>query len=214
MQARELSEFNEVTIFNKMNLTIRQGNDYKIEIVCGKNLLKNISTEVNNGVLYIENNNKCNFVRGYKKTINIILIVPFIKKVVNNGVGPISFDENFKQDTVTVRANSSGDIYVNGTFVKIKTSSHGNGDVYINGKTDTLYVYMNGTNFVEAKELKIANYVFVETFSIGNCSVNSPQNGPLECNIWSDGNINYYGMPAYTTNFSKGSQKGRLIKAD
>jgi len=138
--------------------------------------------------------------------------VPYIKFILNDGVGTIRISSDFVQDTLLVRAESSGDIYVNGVYNQIRTSSHGNGDIYINGSANSLFVYAFGTNFLKAENLKVTDYVFIETFSIGDCSIDASQLKTLEFNIHKDGNIFYRGEPASISDFSTYTRKGRAIK--
>jgi hypothetical protein len=71
---------------------------------------------------------------------------------------------------------------------------------------------MFGTNFLYGNNLTITNYTFMENISLGSIYINAPNNGTLECNIRSEGNIYYTGNPATITNYSNGKAKGTLIK--
>jgi hypothetical protein len=205
--------FTNISLSDKMDVTVAQGAHFRLEVTAGQNLLTEIASYVRNDTLFLENNNLCNFVRGYEKKIHIIVIMPYVRRIVNNGVGTIRLAEEFMQDTLVVRAESSGDIYVNGIFRQVRTSSHGNGDIYLNGATNSLYVYTKGTNYLRGEEMTVRDYVFVETASLGQSYINGSQLDVLECNIHDDGNIYYTGNPA-TNDFSDGTGKGRLLKKD
>jgi hypothetical protein len=209
-QIRVVEAFDVIKVYDKIDLNVRQGSDLKVEVNAGEHLLSNIETRVENGALIIKNNNKCNFVRGYKKKITVNITVPAVSKIDNEGVGTLTFSGNL--DSLFVRAENSGDIQVSGSFKRLQTSSHGNGDIYLNGVADKLYVYMFGTNFLRGENLKVNNYIFIETISIGDCHVNAPYNGTLDYNIWRSGNIYYMGNPAVINNFSDGTAKGKLIR--
>lgn len=211
-ETRNIGEFTVVKAFDKIDLNLVQGGECKVEVNAGKNILRNIITKNENGVLTIENRNKCNFVRGYKHRITITVYLPQLQRVENNGVGTVRMTDYFYQDSVFVRAENSGDIHVAGHFKKLSSSSHGNGDVYVNGSCDYLYVYCFGTNFFRGYGLTVKNSAFIETISIGDCYVNAPENGELSCNIWRSGNIYYRGNPAAVNNYSDGTGSGKLIK--
>jgi hypothetical protein len=206
--------FREVEVNDKIEVTIYQGTEYKVEVLAGAHVLKNISTKIENGILKIDNNNRCNFVRGYKRQIKMNITVPSIEKVTNNGVATLRFGEEFSQDTLLVRAENSGDIYVNGTFNEIRTSSHGNGDIYLQGSANRLYVYSYGTNYLQAADLAVSDYVFIETVSIGDCYVNATSLNALDYHIASDGNIYYTGDPGHINSNINDGVKGRLIRKD
>lgn len=211
-EVRSPGNFQTITINDKINATIFKGSDYKVEVVAGKHLLRNISTKIVKGTLNIVDNNTCNFVRGYNKKIQINITVPYVKSVFNDGVGTVDFADDFTQDTLLVKAGNSGDIYVNGVFNEVRTSSHGNGDIYFNGSANSFYIYTNGTNFLRAANFKVANYVFIETYSIGDCYIDATGLNTLEFNIHKDGNIYYTGQPNTITDFSTYSRRGRALK--
>lgn len=210
-EVRDLGRFDTIRLFENINLNIVIGSEYKVEVVAGKHVIKNITTELKNRVLTIDNNNKCNFVRGYKRHVTINITVPRITKVENRGVGTVDFYGS--QDTLLLLAESSGDIHATGIYNEIRTSSHGNGDIYLNGSTNTLYVYTNGVNFLKGENLAITNYVFVETLSIGDCTIDASHAKRLDYHIWESGNIYYTGNDSLViTNVSDGHEKGRLIQ--
>ena len=211
-ETRIVEGFTEIHVFDKVDVTIFKGNDYKVEVVCGKNIIKNISVKVIGGILNISNNNTCNFVRGYKRKVMVNVTVPYLSRIENLGVGTIRFDENFSQDTLFIRTKSSGDIYLNGIYHTVKTTANGNGDIYLSGSCNSLYVYTQGSNFLYAKNLQVAHYMFVETLSLGDCYVTAPNGGVFEYNIWRSGNIYFSGNPVTINNFSDGSGKGTAIK--
>jgi len=211
-EIRATGSFNTVKVNNKIDLNCFMGNEYKVEVIAGEHIIGNISTKVTDGQLNLENNNTCNFVRGYKKTVIVNVTAPFFKLVFNDGVGTVRFAENFTQDTLIVRAGNSGDIHVNGKFNEIRTSSHGNGDIYLNGSTNSLYVYTKGTNFLKAEKLSVKNYAFIETLSIGDCYLNADGLQKLEFNIWSNGNIYYTGIPGEIKDLSNHTGKGQAYR--
>lgn len=211
--SRTPGQFKIIKTYDKIDLNITKGSEFKVEVVAGKNVIKNIKTKVADGILTIDNNNKCNFVRGYKRKVTVNVTSPYLVRVENHGVGTTTFSESYAQDTIQLLAENSGDIILHGTFNQVRTSSHGNGDIYLNGSCNSLYVYTYGTNVLKCENFTINNYVFVETISIGDCFINAPNGGKLEYNIWRSGNIYYKGNPAEINSF-KGDGKGELIKKD
>jgi hypothetical protein len=209
---RKTESFSTVKINNKIDVTIFKGPEYKVEVRAGAPIIKNIATRVTGGELSLENNNTCNFVRGYKKTVQVNITAPYVKLVFNDGVGTVRFSDDFVQDTLLVKAGNSGDIHINGHFNEIRTSSHGNGDIYINGATNTLFVYAKGTNFLNAQNLSVYDYAFIETLSIGDCYLNAENLQKFEYNIWKSGNIYYTGNPAEIKDFSDHKGTGQAIK--
>ena len=198
---------------DKIEVHVFKGTEYKVEVIAGENIIKNISTRVQGGLLTIENHNTCNFVRGYKHVVTVNVTAPYIKSATNQGVSTMSF-EDFVQDTLVLKIENSGDVRVNGTFNQVRTSTHGNGDFYLTGSANSFFVYAYGTNYIRAQDFTIRDYAFVETLTIGDCYLNATGLGLLEYNIHSEGNIYYTGQPAVIHNFSDGNAKGKAEKRD
>lgn len=210
---RNLGSFNSIELNSNMDLTIFSGTEFKVEVIGGENILDKIATSVESGTLMIENNNRCNFVRGYKRRVRINVTVPYITRVTNNAVGTVVFDANYQQDSIIyLGAGSSGDMYINGKYGIIVTSSHGNGDLYFNGTAKQLQVYTNGTNYTRAENLDVSGYIYISTYSIGDTYLKLNSKNVVDCYIEDDGNIYYTGDPVMINILSDGSAKGRLIK--
>jgi hypothetical protein len=210
-QTRNPGEFLEVEVFDKIELHVKQGAACKVEITAGKNLMKNLHTSIEEGRLKIDNRNTCNFVRGYKRGIKVVVTMPYLKYLQNSGVGT-AYVEDFRQDTLVVRAESSGDVHVSGHFNEIRTSSHGNGDMYLEGSCNSFYIYTYGTNYVHAGQLRARDFSFVHSITLGDCTVNTDSTRFFSCNVESDGNVYYQGEPLLLVDYSKKVSKGRLIK--
>lgn len=202
-ETRNPGSFSAIRLDSKINLEIRQGAEYTLEVKAGKHVIKNISTRIVSDTLVIDNNNKCNFVRGYKKEVSIIITVPHIRYILNNGVGTIRFSDSYSQDSLMVKTESSGDIYINGSYNQVRTISSGNGDVHLTGSTNTLLVFTTGTNYVWANGMTVKDYAFIETMSLGDCYVNATGLQRFDYKIYKTGKIFYSGNPPEINNLSE-----------
>jgi hypothetical protein len=206
-ETRNISAFKVLSVDNLINVKIFKGPEHKLLIKAGKNLMSNILTKVKGDVLFIENHNECNFVRGYKHKIHIDLYTPYLNSIKNLGVGTIEVDQSFEQDTLVARIESSGDIHINGKYNQIRTSTHGNGNMYLNGTANTFYVYSNGLNFVYAENLIVKDYAFIQSVTLGDCFVNASQLNVLDYSLESSGNLYYNGQPKQIKAGGNGSGK-------
>ena len=64
-QERELPDFTEVHVNDYINITLVRSDTCYIKITTGKNIIDNITTDVNNGILTICNTTTCNWARPY-----------------------------------------------------------------------------------------------------------------------------------------------------
>jgi len=213
-ESRFTESFTKVEMNDKIDVTISCGTEFNVEVFGGKHILISIYTKVKDGVLIIENHNKCNFVRGYKKRVKVNLTLPYLYSAVNNGVATLIINDGFTQDSVRIRAESSGDIHLKGTYSYIKAHANGNGDVYLKGACNSLVVYINGTNYLRASELKIKDWVFIETLTKGDCYLNAEGLKKLEYLIYQEGNIYYKGHPASIIGSVEADAKGKVIQED
>lgn len=211
-EVRTPGSFTSIELNDKIELNISYGPETKVEVTSGKNIIKNIVTEVKDGILKIANNNKCNFVRGYKRKTTVNVTMPYIYSVLNNSVSKIEIKEGFEQDSVRIRAESSGDIHLNGKFYFINSHSNGNGDIYLEGSCTKLFVFTNGTNFLNAGNLDVSDYAYVITLGIGDCHVNAEHLNQLDYLIIGEGNVYYKGIPKSLTGSFDPAAKGKILQ--
>ncbi|MBK9286035.1 MAG: DUF2807 domain-containing protein [Sphingobacteriaceae bacterium] len=217
-ETRVPGTFTRIITENKIDVEVLQGNEYKVEVIAGKNIIKHILTEIQGDtILKIENTNRCNFVRGYKKNIQVKVTMPYLSWIGNYGVGTIRINAAFKQDSLLfVRNENSGDTYISGQYKTLATSSHGNGNILLSGSAKELFVYMKGTNFTYAEDLIVSDYVLIDSYSIGDAYINLANTKTFNYNLWKSGSIYYSGNPQALVNLSAGESlgKGKLVKLD
>lgn len=183
-----------------------------MELIAGKHIIKNILTKVERDTLKIDNINTCNFVRGYKRGIKLFITVPHLNYLVNTSVGTVRFADDFAQDSLDVKVESSGDMHVNGSYKYINLISSGNGDIYIKGKSDKLQAFMYGTNYLHAEDLIVSNEIYVESVSFGDCFLNAKQAQRFDYKIHKSGNIYYTGNPPSINNLSEDQKRVAIAK--
>jgi hypothetical protein len=207
---RDIKGFNCIKLQDKINLYITQGPEFEVRVEAGRNLQGLIKTELDGETLKVFNTNRCNWVRGYKHKINVFVTAPYFKHIRHAGVETIQSIGTIVQDEISLRAENSGDFRLDLKTGRIAGSAHGNGDMYLTGTTDRLESDYTGTNYLYAKGLKILNYVYLHSVTIGQTYINAPENGLMDIVIDRAGNIYYTGNPA-TINLKRNS-KGNLIK--
>jgi hypothetical protein len=76
----DLPSFSTITVFENLNLVLKDGPDQLVEIETGEFLLNEVSAEVEGDRLIVRNENSCNFVREYGLT-TIYVTSPNISQV-------------------------------------------------------------------------------------------------------------------------------------
>lgn len=76
----EVQEFNGITVFENLKLVVKQGQEYRVEVETGENLVHGISAQVEAGRLVLRNATSCNFVRKYGLT-TVYVTAPDITEI-------------------------------------------------------------------------------------------------------------------------------------
>ena len=72
-QVRNLDAFKKIVVLDEFDIELVYDSVNKVEITFGKNLIDNVLSEVNNGILTFENGNKFNWVRKLGQRIKVKL---------------------------------------------------------------------------------------------------------------------------------------------
>lgn len=206
---RLLSDFNEIELNNIFNVYITNDTINKITLEGGTNLLPFIKTEVNNNTLTIKDNNKCNWLRSYKKETNLYISAKSLSSLIINGECNVYSTDTIKCNEFSVVVFSGiakVDLTVNNAITHL-TVHAGTGDYTLRGKTNYAYLYSFGTCYFWAKELNADN-IYVTNKSTGNDYIFA--NNEIRGEINGSGNIYYSGNPQ--TVDIKQTSTGRVIK--
>lgn len=212
-QVRKVAAFKNIQSVSKVSITITQGPIQSISVTAGENIIHKVKTIVKNEELFIEDENKCSFMRGYKRDIKVHITTPYLYQLINESVSNIYLND-FNLDSLYVKAGNTGDNFISGKFNQIKTSSHGNGDIYLSGETNGLAIYMNGENFIRSYDLKIFDYLFIAQLSLGDCFINVSETDLVNYSIHKSGNIRYRGQLKKAVGTIEPGAKGKFMSDD
>jgi len=192
-EIRRLEPFNHIKINNLFNVFWHYDSSYKVEIVSGKNLLPYIETRIQNNYLTITDNNRCNWLRKYKRT-EIHIYCPTITSLEIWGSGDYCFKDTLFSDSLLI--NNWADIINITLNVSCRwfaySQNAGTGDTYINGKAGISYLWISGMGYLNAKNF-ICQYNYVTNKSTGDCYVYARKEAGI--NIYKSGNVYLYGNP-------------------
>ncbi|MFH6604614.1 head GIN domain-containing protein [Maribacter algicola] len=73
-------DFSKITVFEKVGLVLKQGDEQKVEIETGENLFEDVSALVQDGRLILRNENACNLFREYGIT-KVYVTAPNITEI-------------------------------------------------------------------------------------------------------------------------------------
>lgn len=158
----EVEAFNELIVYEDIDLFIEQGTERKVVVETGENLLNEISAEVINGRLTLRNDNGCNLVRDYNIT-KIHVTVPNLTWLQNAGnsviksIGELHFKDIWLRSLNQEREKGvytvgDFDLHLVSEYVRVTGDDFSN--FFLRGETDYLNIFIaNGDGRVEAQEL-------------------------------------------------------------
>jgi hypothetical protein len=207
-ETRVLPSFNQISLYDDINLFIAIGLQ-QVQIQGGQNLIKSISTDVSNQVLTIKNNNTCDWLRSYKKSvINVYVTVPSLAYVTAYGYGTIQSIDTINIDSFQVETKSASDVQLTIHSKFMAAHLFGSGNLTLTGICSQFNCnFYSGSGFVYCNEL-ITGYVFLSSSTTGDSYIYT--NGGLSALLYNDGNLYYSGNPTSISCQTYG--KGQLIK--
>ena len=135
-QPVDVSEFSAITVFENLNVVLKQGDEQLVEVETGEFLLNDVSTVVEDNRLILRNENSCNYVRDYGLT-TIYIPSPNITEIRSSTGLLISSDGVLNYPNLNLLAES---------FVNPETETT-DGSFDLNLNSNTVRIVVNGIAF-------------------------------------------------------------------
>lgn len=157
----EVTPFETVFVYTGIELVIKQGAEYKVEVRSGKNLIDDIEVKIQNNTLTLKDKTTCNWVRDYGQT-TVYITAPNLtdihskteKKIMSDGVLTYPIIRLYGMDLTD--GAGTGDFILeinNGQFV---IANNNVCRFYISGNTqEALLNFYDGNGRLEAQNLNI-----------------------------------------------------------
>lgn len=162
-----VANFSEIMVYDKIKLFIKQGPEQKVIIESGKNLMNEITAEVEEGLLVLKNENTCNFVRDYGIT-RIYVTTPNLEYLRHAGniplesVGTLNFENLW---LVSENQDLDPEIYTNGDFIldlevqNLRITNDNYSHFFLTGSVENFNgFFAAGDGRLEARDLIVQNY--------------------------------------------------------
>lgn len=206
-ETRTVSFFNKIVLEDNVNLVLTQSNEYALSVRGGKNVLKKLKTDVENGVLNIKNNNSCNWMRSFERELTVFVNVDSLNQIEYRGSGDINCTNAITGDSLLLdiwegagTIDMQVDVRRNFVYFHIGTAN-----VYYSGNAHLSYLTASSFGPIHAESLKSV-FTFINNEGSNNCYINTQLR--LEATIKNIGNIYYTGHPEILLN---NSGSGELI---
>jgi hypothetical protein len=207
-ETRDLPAFSEIVLYDKINLILTQDSIQRVSLGGGANLLKGIQTTVQNGILTVQNNNHCNWLRNPDYQIDLNISTNQLEKITYYGAGNISSTNTlvatqFTMDSWEGTGSISLSLIANQVSAFVRNN---NARIMLSGTSDSTYIYCGQEGSVNAIDLS-SDYVSVDSKSIEDIYVKV--SGGLHADVVYKGNVYYLGNPSSIDSLVTNS--GRLI---
>ncbi len=206
-----MPSFTKLDLNEKIEFCLVQDTVFKVVLNGGKNLLNDIKMSVSDDRLTITNENKCNFLRSYKKIIKAEIHFVDLTEINYLGTEILTNIDTLNLPWLKLAIlNSSGSVKLNlkSKFI-FASASGGYGDFNLSGTADYANLYIDNNGFCNTFNLLIKDSVKVVSNTMGNMMVNSDKT-VLKAEIKNGGNIFYKGAPSNIILNKIG--KGNLLK--
>jgi hypothetical protein len=208
-ETRELVAFNTIRVKDNLNITLIPDSVYFAEVTCGENLQANVNTEIKNGELWIENINKCNWVRSFKKPMEVKVHLPQLSTIFHDGFGTIKNEGILKSDLVFVHLSSAGDIKLMLNCRSLLLDMYEVGNVELTGQTREFHAMVMNEGNLEAADLNCDD-IYLKKEGVGYANLQAQR--LISATINGIGNAYYKGKP--TEIYQDGKGPGKLIKVE
>ncbi len=191
---RYVSAFHAVVLKDNVNLYLRQADTARLVLEAGSNLMRKIYTEVKDSVLYIGNNNSCNWVRSYNKPVNVFLDFTRFDSLEYRSIGNVENFDTLRLDSLKIEVKEGAGLIALIVDIKeLHTNLHyGTADLKMSGKCTLSYVYSAGFGLIDNRNLE-ARQIYADNKSSNDVYLNSTE--VLEVTIHNIGNVYYTGNP-------------------
>jgi Putative auto-transporter adhesin, head GIN domain len=209
-EERALGNISGIHLVNDIDVILYESNYPKIRVTAGDKLIKDIRTREESGLLYIHNDNKCNWVRKFNPTLTVEVWTKNIHSIyADNSSGDITCVDTIHTDNFRIDAfNSLGTFRIKlDADVAVLAINNGPCDIYAEGIVKTQYNFNAGFGVLDCGKL-LGDNNYVHNKGTNQIYVNS--SSILEVTIGYSGNVYYKGTPGTIKKSITGS--GKLIK--
>ncbi len=199
-ETRQISEFNSIVIEYPAEVTVRQGKSESVIIEADDNLLPQLESEVRNGTLNFESNE-----RDWRERVNPSHSVQLTITVVD--LSQVSFPsagkmliENLETESLSISVSGAGDIELTDLNVDtLELNLSGAGNLYADGSAENLQVRISGFGNFNGADLE-SQKVDVAISGAGSATVWAESE--LDARISGAGSVTYYGKPSVSKSIS------------
>jgi hypothetical protein len=189
-ETRLLEYFNTIEIngFTDVYITRDLSKPLSVTVTTGRNLMGQFITDVDNGTLFIDNQNVCNWVRRFNQRVKVVLNVHDLALVRTTEDAAITGSDLLFLDAAKFINESSNNMYLNVNAKHISLISKLQGDISVDGRADVLVAYCENFGKMNLQGCR-GDFVFVTHHGRNDIKVYAFK--LLEVYLYNSGNVYY-----------------------
>lgn len=191
-----LASFDRLDLREHVEYVLIQDSLDKVVLKGGKNLLNFVEATVSDGLLMIENKNKCGFLRNAKKVV--VAEIHFTKLINIRFIGtePLRSQGTIYTDYFTFYSrDGAGDVTLDLNALAINAeANHGWCNFTLTGTTQTARICAKSNSYCDVTGLTVTDSIYVASETVGDIKINAA-NLMIHGYITESGNILYKGTP-------------------
>ncbi len=206
IEDRHLSGFSAVSAGGSFDVYITQGPTESVKVEAPDNIIDQIITEVDGGVLKIYNKHNNGFhwdeMFGNHKKIAVYVTCKDLNAISVSGSGDVSFKDGIRTNSLKLKVSGSGDVSGKVDVKSLESGITGSGDVKLSGHAENSVVSVSGSGDFEARNMVTVN-TSVQVSGSGDASVNA--SGRVNASISGSGDVRYTGGARNISSAKSGS---------
>jgi len=207
-ETREVQGFLTLSINYPADVVIQQGKVESVKVEADDNLLPQLTTEVNDETLVIDNKEESWSQRvNPTERVKITITVKDLREIEFSSAGSLRLN-GLKTDELSVNLNGAGEMILNDLDVnKLESRLSGAGNIKANGTADELELRISGVGSFEAPELQ-SMVASVRISGAGSATVRVEDE--LTARVSGAGSVKYYGSPTLDEDVSGAGSVSRV----
>ena len=204
-EERSVANFHSVVFGETAIVYFTTGETTKVIVETTANKIKDIRTEVQDGILTIKNMSLRS-----PSALNIYITAPSLKSIDGSGASEFYTKSAITADELSVQSSGAAKIEMEVNVPKLTIKLHGASEIYLKGETQSMESIVNGSSILDTKELAAKN-VDISAYSKAVADINASKN--LHIKQQGNSQVNYTGNPEAVTK-DRISAPGRTYRGD
>jgi len=196
-ETREIQDVSAIAINTAGDFILKQGDQESLTIEAPNNFLRNISTDVIGGTLYIDSDR--GIFDSSMQRIVYTITVKNLNEISLSGAGSISM-HSLDTDDLSVNLTGAGSIVLNSINAhSLSVLLNSAGSIRVSGTVDSQIIELNGLGSYDAGDLQ-SRTATISLAGAGSADLWVIED--LDISVSGVGSVSYYGFPTVQQNIS------------